>query len=406
MAEVSDAIWTIKGCLDWTVGYLERKGDEHPRVSAEWLLSAALGVERIDLYMNYDRPLSLDERATIREAVRRRGRGEPLQYVTGETSFRGHTICCEPGVLIPRPETELLTDMVLRYLDERILGPWVPERERVELPWNEAVEAARQAEAEAARTQTETEASEGSAAAAANGRAADAAHASSGDVFSGRVDGMAAAPSLTDDGAASSESTASASEAPAEAPAVPHPDGTLHAQARVLEVGCGTGCISLSLALERRGRVACVATDIDEAPVNLARRNRMRSGLDERAVDIRQGDLVAPVRPEEYGAFDVLVSNPPYIPSSVVDQLGAEVKDFEPRLALDGGTDGLDVYRRLVAAAPHMLRPGGLFACELYEDAVHQAAALCSDAGMVNVRVIEDLARHPRFVFAEMPAAI
>lgn len=377
MAEESDAIWTIKGCLDWTVGYLERKGDEHPRVSAEWLLSAALGVERIGLYMNYDRPLSLDERAVIREAVRRRGRGEPLQYVTGETSFRGHTIGCEPGVLIPRPETELLVDMVLKYLDERVLGPWVPERERAELPWNATVEAARRAEEEAARVQ-----------------------AAQGDASAGGAGAMGA----EEDVPAADAFDAEASAAPAEEVAPAVPDDAPRPCARVLEVGCGTGCISLSLALERPGRVACVATDIDEAPVNLALRNRERSGLDARAVDIRLGDLVAPVRPEERGTFDALVSNPPYIPSAVVDELGAEVKDFEPRLALDGGVDGLDIYRRLVTAAPHMLEPGGLFACELFEDAVRPAAELCSDAGMVNVRIIEDLARRPRFVFAEMPA--
>ena len=70
---------------------------------------------------------------------------------------------------------------------------------------------------------------------------------------------------------------------------------------------------------------------------------------------------------EEWGTFDVLVSNPPYIPTDVMRSLPHEVKDFEPDLALEGGADGLDIFRRLLNAAPYMLRAGGLFACELYE---------------------------------------
>lgn len=397
MAEASEAIWTIKGCLDWTVGYLERKGDEHPRVSAEWLLSSALGVNRINLYMSFDRPLSMEERSTIREAVKRRGRGEPLQYVTGETSFRGHEIWCEPGVLIPRPETELLTDLVLRYLDKYVLGKWNPERKRIELPWNDTVEAARQAEAEARRAQAEAD--DGTSAdGALSHDAVDEAGSTASEYVTEDDGALAAAWGAAPDVMASLDASESLDDDAANT-AANEPLPT----ARVLEVGCGTGCISLSLALERAGRVTCVATDIDEAPIRLAQRNRARYQMDERTIDIRQGDLVAPVRHDEYGSFDVLVSNPPYIPSDVVDGLGHEVKDFEPRLALDGGKDGLDVFRRLAQTAPYMLKPGGLFACELYETTLQDAAAYCSDQGFAEVHVVADLTHRPRFVFAIMP---
>ena len=120
-------------------------------------------------------------------------------------------------------------------------------------------------------------------------------------------------------------------------------------------------------------------------------------------MDIRFGDLICPVEESERGTFDVLVSNPPYIPTAVMGGLPHEVKDYEPHLALDGGPDGLAIFRRLLDAAPFVLKPGGLFACELFEGAVEDAAALCRGAGMVNVRAIEDLTRRPRFVFAEMP---
>ena len=80
-------MWTIKAALDWTVGYLERKGDENPRLSAEWLLSEACDMSRIQLYVSFDRPLSLEERDILRGYVTRRGKGEPLQYITGVRGF-------------------------------------------------------------------------------------------------------------------------------------------------------------------------------------------------------------------------------------------------------------------------------------------------------------------------------
>ena len=171
--------------------------------------------------------------------------------------------------------------------------------------------------------------------------------------------------------------------------------------ARVLEVGCGTGCISLSIASERSGRAQCVAIDIEPRAVDLSIRNRDVLGISPADVDVRLGNLVSPLNREtEWGTFDVLVSNPPYIPSAVMESLPHEVADFEPALALDGGADGLDIFRRLVNAAPHMLRPGGLLACELYEGHLDAAADLCRSAGMHDVRIVDDFTGRPRIVLA------
>ena len=109
-------MWTIKAALDWTVGYLERKGDENPRLSAEWLLSEACDMSRIQLYVSFDRPLSLEERDILRGYVTRRGKGEPLQYITGYAAFRHIQVKVRPGVLIPRPETEVLVSEALSLL--------------------------------------------------------------------------------------------------------------------------------------------------------------------------------------------------------------------------------------------------------------------------------------------------
>ncbi|MDP2183509.1 MAG: peptide chain release factor N(5)-glutamine methyltransferase [Actinomycetota bacterium] len=106
-------VWSVRDALGWTVDYLERKGIEQPRLSAEWLLSSATGLSRIELYAYHDRPLGEVERANLREGVKARGAGAPLQYVTGEMPFRHIVVRVRPGVFIPRPETEILVEQVL-----------------------------------------------------------------------------------------------------------------------------------------------------------------------------------------------------------------------------------------------------------------------------------------------------
>lgn len=288
--------WTIKRILDWTSGYLERKGDDHPRLSAEWLLCSVTGLSRVELYVNFEKPLEKGELDAMHAAIERRAAGEPLQYVTGEMPFRHIVLKCERGVLIPRPETEVLVDAALEGVDAAIQGG------------NEDV--------------------------------------------------------------------------------------------RVLEVGTGTGCIALSIASERPG-VHVTATDLSERAIELSRRNREALGL-EGSVDIVWCDLAAGVDPELMGTFSVLVSNPPYIPTRVLrEEVPAEVANYEPELALDGGEDGLDVFRRLLDLAPTTLAPGGSLVVELFEGSLDDAAALvCNRGGWASVEVREDLTHRPRVLVA------
>lgn len=398
---MANETWTIRRCLDWTRDYLKDRGDERPRLSAEWLLSGVTGLSRTDIYVNFDKPMSSEELAAMHTAVVRRAKGEPLQYIVGETSFRTIDVMCESGVLIPRPETELLVEEVLGYLDREVIGT-APERshERAELPWNAEVEAALRAEIAAANERDGAPAGERELrdddfdAPAADGSSVeeDIVLASGGAVD---------APDDVEDGSGPS-GTAVVEAGECQADAADRGDGAEHSRcARVLEVGCGTGCISLSIASERAGRARCVAIDIEPRAVDLSIRNRDALGISPADVDVRLGNLVSPLsRETEWGTFDVLVSNPPYIPSAVMESLPREVADFEPALALDGGADGLDIFRRLVNAAPHMLRPGGLLACELYEGHLDAAAELCRSAGMHGVRIVEDFAGRPRIVLA------
>lgn len=415
---MANEIWTIKRCLEWTKEYLAERGEEHPRLSAEWLLCAATGLARIDLYMRMDELLDAAQLETMHAAVVRRAKGEPLQYITGSTQFRMIDVACAPGVLIPRPETEMLVEEVLNYLDAEVLSPEAAARQRVELPWNDEVEQARKAEAALADERATAERR------AANLTAADEAALGS-DVLGSR----AYAEELADREAEEAAARAAESEAAeAEAMEAPEPEldeygiaiegddqETTSAQnaaeatepapaeprvARVLEVGCGTGCISLSLAWERRGHVTCTATDIEPRAIDLATKNRDALGLTADEVAFSLTNLVSSIPREEWGTFDVLVSNPPYIPADVMRSLPHEVKDFEPDLALEGGADGLDIFRRLLNAAPYMLRAGGLFACELYEGALDAAAELCRQAGLSDVRIVRDLTDRPRIVRA------
>lgn len=410
---MANEIWTIKRCLEWTKEYLAERGEEHPRLSAEWLLCAATGLARIDLYMRMDETLDAAQLETMHAAVVRRAKGEPLQYITGSTQFRMIDVACAPGVLIPRPETEMLVEEVLNYLDAEVLSPEAAARHRVELPWNDEVEQARKAEAALADERATAERR------AVNLTAADEAALGS-DVLGSRAYAEELADREAEEAAAQAAEVEAmetpepeldeygiaiegndqqttpaqdAAEANVPAPAEPR-------TARVLEVGCGTGCISLSLAWERRGHVTCTATDIEPRAIDLATKNRDALGLTSDEVAFSLTNLVSSIPREEWGTFDVLVSNPPYIPTDVMRSLPHEVKDFEPDLALEGGADGLDIFRRLLNAAPYMLRAGGLFACELYEGALDAAAELCRQAGLSDVRIVRDLTDRPRIVRA------
>lgn len=110
--------WTILEVLDWTAGRFEREGVESPRVDAEVLLVHTLKLERIRLYMDFDKPLAVEELATYRALVKRRLTGEPVAYITGQREFWSQTLEVGPAVLVPRPETELLVELALKRCGE------------------------------------------------------------------------------------------------------------------------------------------------------------------------------------------------------------------------------------------------------------------------------------------------
>lgn len=344
-------VWTIRDMLQWCEGYLRRHGDPDPRGSAQWLVEHATGLSKIQLYLDMDRALNASELDFLRDAVRRRAKGEPLQYLTGTAPFRFITVEVRPGVLIPRPETEVLVSELLDMLPKR--------QRRIALD-----------------SHTEDELEELLAARAEKLRAASDETASS-DGQSEEGDGGEAGDSASNDG---------------------EDDSLL----QVLEIGTGSGCIACSIATERPD-VQVTATDISPVAVELARANAQRLGVSDR-VSVIECDLGEGIVPEALGTFDGLISNPPYIPTAVYEALDSEVHDYEPKLALDGGLDGLDFYRRLLPFALQALKPGGAFAVELHEDCLDTAKELTQQAGFACIDIVADLNGKPRVIKARKPA--
>lgn len=278
--------WTVLKLLRWTADYFNGRGIDSPRLDAELLLADLLQMDRVGLYLNYERPLKNGELAAFRERVRRRAGREPLAYILGHTEFWSLPLKVSPEVLIPRPDTELLIEEALKRLN----GP-----------------------------------------------------------------------------------------------------------VRILDVGTGSGALAVALAHERP-EWQVTAFDISVAALAVAAENARSNGVAERITFI-EGDLAT--LPD--GPFDLIVANPPYIPAADLAGLMPDVRDFEPRLALDGGVDGLDAYRALAGQAARVLANGGWL---LVEVGIGQAAAvqeLFGQAGLAEVFASRDLAGIERVVGGRRP---
>ena len=267
-----------------TRSFFAEKGIPSPALEADLVVGHVLGLDRLQLYLAHDRPLTEAELDTLRVLVARRGKREPLAYVLGRADFHAITVELGPGVLIPRPDTETVVEALL-----------------------------------------------------------DAVPADADPVY-------------------------------------------------VADVGCGPGTIGLAIATARPG-ARIYAVDLSPDALRWTRHNVARLGLGSR-VAVLEGDLLDPIpaaRP-----IDWVVSNPPYVRAGEIDGLMPEVSRFEPRLALDGGVDGLDVYRRLLPAAARRARVGVIV--EVGYDQAAEVAALARAAGLVDVHTRDDLAGIARVV--------
>ena len=168
----------------------------------------------------------------------------------------------------------------------------------------------------------------------------------------------------------------------------------------VVDVGTGTGAIILSIAAEHRGEAALLGTDVSEDAILLARENAVRCGLEGR-VKFAVADGLDDF--DEPQSVDVIVSNPPYVSTAEWETLDPRVRDYEPRLALDGGPAGLDFYDRYLGDAVNLLKPGGAAFFEIGEGQGPALRELMAAYGFADVRIDRDFAGHDRYAYATLP---
>ncbi|AKT36778.1 peptide chain release factor N(5)-glutamine methyltransferase [Chondromyces crocatus] len=277
--------WTVRRILTWSADDLKKRGSASPRLDAELLLGKVLGLSRVQMVIDPERPLQKIELAVYKALHQRRRAGEPVAYLLGVREFYGRLFRVDRRVLIPRPDTEILVEV-----------------------------------------------------------------------------GLAA---------------------------------TRHIAlcARVLDLCTGSGCVAISLGKERP-TTRVLGIDLSEDALVVARENALRLG----AVNVgflqsnRFGSLAAGAR------FDLITANPPYVSDADMEELAPDIRDYEPRLALEGGRDGLNVARAIIEEAAPWLAPGGVLAMEVGAGQAEAAAALFERAGFDEIKRTRDLGGHERVV--------
>ncbi|MCG0275765.1 MAG: peptide chain release factor N(5)-glutamine methyltransferase [Thermosediminibacteraceae bacterium] len=168
---------------------------------------------------------------------------------------------------------------------------------------------------------------------------------------------------------------------------------------KIAELCCGSGAVAVSIAFFKKDAVV-YASDISETAGEVTLENAIKHGVQDR-VHFLQGDLWQPFEEKGLGDFDVVAANPPYIPSNEIEYLPQEVKT-EPRIALDGGPDGLKFYRRIIAGAPRFLRAGGSIVLEFGKDQAASIATFLKNAGFKDIKIIKDYAGFDRVIAASL----
>ena len=275
---------TVLETIDGGTRYLEKRGIEDARRNMQMLVAHQLGCTRMDLYLQFDRPLEESDLAPLRESLKKRGEGIPLQHLLGKVGFHKHEFKTDARALIPRPEPEELAEWILSWK--------LPETQRV------------------------------------------------------------------------------------------------------LDMGCGSGVLGLTLAAERSGWDLLLA-DVSPDALALAREN---AAILQSSVDFIQSDLFTAVE----GDFDGIVANLPYVPESERATMAREVL-HDPALALFSGTDGLDLIRRFIPQAFTRLKPGGWLVLEIGHDQASQVAGFLQTSSFTDIEVKTDLSGVARFPFAKRP---
>jgi len=281
-------VWTIKRALEWTSQYFKKEKIENPRLNAEVLLAHILRKTRLELYLEFSRPLSLRELTLFKKLIIKRSHHVPLSYLTGEQDFMGLRLKIDENVYIPRPETEILVEEALKLVRS-----------------------------------------------------------------------------------------------------IDFEEGKTSQDFIIVDLGTGSGNIAIKLALELE-KSKVYAVDISPEALQIARENARMHNLNKR-ITFLEGDLFIPlVDLGLEGKVDLMISNPPYVRSEEIKSLPPEVLR-EPRIALEGGGDGLGIYRKIISQSPGFLRKAGFLALEIgHRQAKRIQDLILAQKGLCSAQVISD----------------
>lgn len=280
---------TVLEAIKLSTEYLSKKGIDSPRINAELLLADVIKCKRLDLYLAFDRPIAEEELNKYRELIKRRAGFEPLQYITGTVEFYGLELKVNSSVLIPRQETELLVENILK-------------------------------------------------------------------IFSKEADLI------------------------------------------ILDIGTGSGNIPIVLA-HHLPNAEITSTDISTEALILAQENASNHNLSNR-IRFMQHDILKEDM-DKFPLFDIVVSNPPYVSLESFSSLQREIKDYEPKVAVTDGSDGLSFYRVIVQKASPKIKRGGKLFFEIAQGQHDEVRDLMIKNNFSNIEVVKDYQNIERIISGE-----
>lgn len=281
---------TVLESIKLSTQFLTEKGIDSPRANAEILLADILNCKRLDLYLLFDRPLTEFELQRYREYLKRRGTFEPLQYITGKVEFYGIEILVDRSVLIPRPETEILVENIIKQCSAKT-------------------------------------------------------------------------------------------------------------KLSILDIGCGSGNISIALAFNLTS-AKITSTDISDEAIKIASQNAEQNNVADKITfvkhDILKEDLV------NFKSFDIIVSNPPYVSKEKFSSLQKEITNFEPRVAVTDEKDGYTFFRVIAEKASKKLNDKGKLFFEIAEGQSNEVVQIMSTKNFTNIEIFQDYQSIDRIVYGEL----
>ncbi len=283
MDKAETKTWRIIDIINWGTEYLKSKGIDEARLTIELMLCHVLKCKRVDLYINFEKPLTKRELEELKVLITRRVKKEPLQYIIGKTEFMGLEFKLTPDVLIPRPETEVLVEKVIETVKKEFLN--VP--------------------------------------------------------------------------------------------------------VKVLDIGTGSGNIAISLAKFLKDKSFIVGIDVSEKIIEVANENANLNGVEN--VQFIQFDLFDENFASKFkNQFDIIVSNPPYVAIDEFESLQDEIKNFEPRIAITDGANGLSFYRRIADVGKEIIANTGFIFVEMAYGQFEKVKKIFTDTGYNQIEIFND----------------